>query len=240
MDTDTPTQPNAATHAPGIMTLPQAAGYLQLAEKTLLRMAQRGEAPAAKVGSQWRFMRTVIDDWLASQMRVRPYTPHKASEAPGEELPGVQDIFRPDLMNLKVRRGSREETVRSIVEPLASSGFARDSEALFSSILNREMMVSTAIGGGVALPHPHRARPGFFPSPAIAVGLCPEGADFDAPDRRPVYVFFTICATSDVTHVRLMAKVAWLAKDQEFLAALRTAPSPVAVQELLAARAAAA
>ncbi len=47
-----------------ILTLPEVAALLKVAEKTLYTMAQRGEIPAFKVRNQWRFKRTDIDSWI--------------------------------------------------------------------------------------------------------------------------------------------------------------------------------
>jgi excisionase family DNA binding protein len=55
-----------------IMTLAEMADYLKVAKRSLLRMAQRGDIPATKVASQWRFMRTVVDDWLITRMKALP------------------------------------------------------------------------------------------------------------------------------------------------------------------------
>ncbi|HEB11433.1 MAG TPA: DNA-binding protein, partial [Spirochaetales bacterium] len=45
-----------------IMTLSEVAQYLKLAEKTVLRMVHRGSIPAVKIASQWRFLRSVINE----------------------------------------------------------------------------------------------------------------------------------------------------------------------------------
>ncbi len=50
-----------------ILTLPEVAALLKVAEKTVYTMAQRAEIPAFKVRGQWRFKRTDIDGWIASQ-----------------------------------------------------------------------------------------------------------------------------------------------------------------------------
>ena len=39
-----------------IMTLAEMADYLKVARRSLLKMAERGDIPATKVASQWRFM----------------------------------------------------------------------------------------------------------------------------------------------------------------------------------------
>jgi excisionase family DNA binding protein len=55
-----------------VMTLSEVASYLKVAERTVLRMVHGGEIPCAKVGGQWRFLRTVVDDWLLSRMSLTP------------------------------------------------------------------------------------------------------------------------------------------------------------------------
>lgn len=51
------------------MTVSQVAELLQLSEKTVYRLAQRGELPGFKVGGSWRFRRRDIDAWAAKQIR---------------------------------------------------------------------------------------------------------------------------------------------------------------------------
>ena len=50
-----------------ILTLPEVAQLLKVADKTVYTMAQRGEIPAFKVRGQWRFKRTDLDQWIERQ-----------------------------------------------------------------------------------------------------------------------------------------------------------------------------
>ena len=50
-----------------ILTLPEVAGLLKVAEKTVYTMAQKSQLPAFKVGGQWRFRRIDIDHWIEQQ-----------------------------------------------------------------------------------------------------------------------------------------------------------------------------
>ena len=50
-----------------ILTLPEVARLLKVAEKTVYAMARRGALPAFKVGGQWRFKRDDIDAWIERQ-----------------------------------------------------------------------------------------------------------------------------------------------------------------------------
>jgi len=52
-----------------ILTLPEVAQLLKVAEKTVYTMAQKGGLPAFKVGGQWRFRRTDLHEWIDAKTR---------------------------------------------------------------------------------------------------------------------------------------------------------------------------
>src|SRR5712691_8272080 len=51
-----------------LMTVKELAAYLNLNERTVLKLAAEGPLPAVKVGNQWRFRKAMIDTWLDDQM----------------------------------------------------------------------------------------------------------------------------------------------------------------------------
>lgn len=51
-----------------VMTSVEAADYLKMHVKTVCRLAKEGKIPARKVGSEWRFLRSVLDRWLAEAL----------------------------------------------------------------------------------------------------------------------------------------------------------------------------
>jgi excisionase family DNA binding protein len=53
-----------------ILTLPEVADLLKVAEKTVYTMAQKGQIPAFKVRGQWRFKQVDIDRWIDDQKAV--------------------------------------------------------------------------------------------------------------------------------------------------------------------------
>jgi excisionase family DNA binding protein len=53
-----------------ILTLPEVATLLKVAEKTVYTMAQTGQIPAFKVRGQWRFKHDDIDLWIDEQKAV--------------------------------------------------------------------------------------------------------------------------------------------------------------------------
>ncbi len=217
------------------MTLSETAEYLQLAERTVLRMAQRGEIPAAKIASQWRFIRPLVREWLVAQMQSLPLSSSsEVSGGSGKHLLPLAEVLRPELMTFDIHPGPKEDIFRQLLVPLLKTGFARNADLLLKSLVDRERMMTTAIGHGIAAPHPRNPIPDMFPEPAIAMGVCPQGTDFNAIDDQLVHVFFLICATRIEIHLQLMAKISWLSR-QDVIMKLRGVSSPSEAMAVLAA-----
>ena len=51
-----------------LMTARQLAAYLNVNDRTVLKLVQDGVLPGVKVGNQWRFRKAMIDTWLDDQM----------------------------------------------------------------------------------------------------------------------------------------------------------------------------
>ena len=47
-----------------IMTLEEVASYLRLKPQTIYTWAQEGRIPGAKLGKEWRFKKSIIDEWF--------------------------------------------------------------------------------------------------------------------------------------------------------------------------------
>ncbi len=54
-----------------IMTIEEVAKYLKLKPQTIYSWAQNGKIPAAKLGKEWRFKKTVIDKWFNQHIDQR-------------------------------------------------------------------------------------------------------------------------------------------------------------------------
>ena len=52
------------------MTVRDVAGYLNVDEKTVYRLAQRGDLPGFKVAGAWRFKLSDLDEWIDLQKRA--------------------------------------------------------------------------------------------------------------------------------------------------------------------------
>lgn len=110
-----------------------------------------------------------------------------------------------------------------------------DAASLVAVLLERERLASTALGHGVAVPH------GVHPDLTRIVasfGRSRRGIAFDAPDRRPVHLFFVLIRPPDAAaaHLKALAKVSGILANAETRAALLSADDRAAMHRILAAR----
>jgi mannitol/fructose-specific phosphotransferase system IIA component (Ntr-type) len=111
----------------------------------------------------------------------------------------------------KLAGNDRESVIRELAR-LAAEVADIDQAMAFNNVWFREQMITSALGGGIAVPHAQLAG---LKQPAAAVGLCPDGIDFDAPDGQPVRLVVLLLTPIESigVHLDLMASIARLFRD---------------------------
>ncbi len=76
---------------PDILTMEQAADMLQVSTRTIQRMVKSGEIPGRQVGSQWRFDREQLRQWVRGDLKSwpRPLTQTELIEQEADRLGGA-------------------------------------------------------------------------------------------------------------------------------------------------------
>ncbi len=196
-----------------IMTLQEVAQYLKISEKSVLRMAQRGEIPVMKIASQWRFMRTLIDDWIMSRMKNVSKPPLVQMIEQSEIILPLSRLVKPEHILFHVTAGTIESVLAQLVEPLVKSKMITDAQNTLLLLKEREEMASTALSNGVALPHPRNPEQCRIAEPSIVIGICKDGTYFNSLDGKQTRLFFLVCSDSDIVHLKIMSKIGFLLKD---------------------------
>lgn len=129
------------------------------------------------------------------------------------------------LVVTDVAEGEVGEILAQLIAPLASGGFVDDTADVLAALISREEVLSTGIGLGIAVPH---AISGSLTDPHLVIGLSEGGVDFKSIDGGPVNVFFVLLSPRESAghHIRMLARIARLARHPEFVDALRTTKDP--------------
>jgi PTS system nitrogen regulatory IIA component len=130
---------------------------------------------------------------------------------------------------------TKSEALRRLALLLApAAGLVEDD--VERVLAEREKLQSTGVGGGVAIPH---GSIDGLEQQFGAVLLCPNGIDFDAIDGAPVSILFAVIGPKRAAgeHLKTLARVSRLLRDDEFRRRLLTAPSGRAAYDIIAAEA---
>ncbi len=130
-----------------------------------------------------------------------------------------------DLITFDLKSSKKDDVIRELVELAAKSPLVKDKHELFKDVVERENLVTTGVGYGVAFPHAKtRAARGIV----IAFGRSDDGVDFDAMDKKAVHLFFLIAAPEDAigAHLNVMARLSFIMKSVENREKLMNVNSP--------------
>lgn len=217
-----------------VMTLSEIANYLKVSEKTILRMAQGGDIPGAKISNQWRFMKTMIDDWFTMKMQATTKSDLAKVISTADKIVPVSKMITADRIILDLPQNAyRKEILTALVEPLKNSGLTTNATGFVEKLYERENMISTAIGHGIAVPHAREPEECGIKENCIVLGISPKGTDFNSLDGEKTYVFFLVCAMTDIMHLHLMAKVSMIMKNGNLVEKLCACKDKQKVIELL-------
>ncbi|MEO1136110.1 MAG: PTS sugar transporter subunit IIA [Pseudomonadota bacterium] len=140
---------------------------------------------------------------------------------------GLEDLLSPQgvIHNLKAR--CKREALKALAER-AGDLTGHSCEDIMGTLLEREQLGSTGVGDGVALPH------GKIEGLSKIVGVLARletPVSFDAVDDQPVDLVFMLLAPSNATaaHLKALAKVSRLFRDEDSREALRGADSAEAL-----------
>ena len=114
-----------------------------------------------------------------------------------------------------IEETSRDGVLQKMVDALALQGTLADPSRFHSAIMDREKLVSTGIGTGIALPHAKlKEYQHFF----IAIGILKgQGVDWDALDGYPVKLVFMIGGPEQkqTEYLSILSKLTQALRDED-------------------------
>jgi PTS system nitrogen regulatory IIA component len=146
----------------------------------------------------------------------------------------MTDFVARDAIIPELAAVNKEGAIREMVGGLGGVGFFKpaDTEDIVKAVLKRELLGSTGIGRGVAIPHTkHQSVERLIGT----VALSRPGVNFDSLDGEPVHVFVLLVSPQDRPgdHLRALENVSRVLRDDTFVRSLRQAPTREAIWALL-------
>lgn len=207
-----------------ILTIDEVAQYLRVSERTVYDWAQKGEIPAGKIGTVWRFKKDQIEKFVNDRLSSN-----------NSALPiNLRNIVSP-LRVAFLEQESKHDVIIELAEVLSTAPQIKRKDELIKGILQREELMSTAIGHGIAIPH---VRISSVTDVVMAVGICKKPIlDFGALDDSPVKLIFMIAAAYNQhnSYLKAISELSGKLKNKDFYDKLCSATNAQQVYDILVA-----
>lgn len=143
----------------------------------------------------------------------------------------LSDLFTDKNIEIGLGPAGKEALLESIVNDLDAKGFIKDRQVVVKDVIDREKVMSTGIGHGVAIPHAYtdgvdRLVAGFYRTS--------DEVDFEALDESKVDLFFIILGPKESRrdHIKVLAKISRLLNHDDFREDLRRASDAESVMNV--------
>ncbi len=132
--------------------------------------------------------------------------PRVIAEKPARGEPrktGISRFSAEELMVCDLTSDTTEGAIRELAEAMAANGFVSNADALVAAAMERESVLSTALGDGMAFPHVRGVEGGGL---TLALGVSKKGFVYDSAGARVNFVFFSaIPVAVSAFYLRLMS-----------------------------------
>ena len=142
------------------------------------------------------------------------------------------ELVAENIVKTPLESTDKPDVLRELVQILKDAGEIDDFDGVLKAVQDREDKQSTGLEDGIAVPH---CKTNAVKSLKLAIGISPQGIEFDSVDGRPSKLFFLLLAAPGMSgpHVEALAEIAKLACSKAFCKALTVADNPAEAVDLL-------
>jgi len=148
----------------------------------------------------------------------------------------LSDLVTPQAILPALKANSKKQVLQAIAEKAAALTGVEERD-IFETLVKREKLGSTGVGGGIAIPHGKLAKLdrifGLF-------ARLPKPIDFEALDETPVDLIFLLLApeSAGADHLKALARISRLLREPSTIEKLRSSKDRNALYAVLTAPAA--
>jgi len=127
----------------------------------------------------------------------------------------LQDVFLPDFIKINIEAEDKDEAFEELVAHYCHAGNNDAHQEILSSILRRELKMSTGIHKGIAVPH---GKTSAVKTLHGVLGISQKGVQYDALDGEPVYLLFMLISPLEDSekYLRLLKHLSELIEIPQF------------------------
>lgn len=223
------------------LSFKEACERVRIPEQILRDAVKYSEVPFRKQGSDVVFKASELDAWASARilsLSHKALHPEHAASTRMEVKNVRDDILLPQLLkaeyiDLDLTSKTRKSVIRDLVDKAENLGLLCDPADMLEQLEAREAVSSTALPGGIALPHPHHPDPYLVMEPFMLIAKARKPIWFGADDDAPTDIFCLVCCNENMRHLHVLARLCMMVRDTDILTSLRTVTTPDEALEAL-------
>ncbi|MFZ4773650.1 MAG: PTS sugar transporter subunit IIA, partial [Chlamydiia bacterium] len=198
------------------LKIEEVASLLHVSETTLLRWVQEFHLPSYQLQGQHLFCRSEVEAWILDQSSKKDellFSKEETEEGGWQTYSLYRAIHRGGVVFIEStsKAGAIEEVIGSVAKDLSL-----DSSTMIELLIDRENLMTTALGGEVAIPHTRECLI-RGPHDVVIVAIPRQPIEWGALDNKGVRVLFFLLACDDKRHLNLLAKIAHLTANKTLI-----------------------
>lgn len=145
----------------------------------------------------------------------------------------IHNLLMQDMVMPELEFQDSEGVLREMVSFLKSKDKIAKGKELYEKLSQREKLGSTAIGGGVAIPH---CKLKEAKNPVVMLAISKKGVDFHSLDGKPSHIFFLVVSSPDnpSLNLQILAAIAHLVrKSNDLLKKILEAENISAIMDII-------
>ena len=134
----------------------------------------------------------------------------------------IRKVILKESISLSLMARDKQGIIEELLDLIVRSGRVQDRKAVLKAILEREKKMSTGMHHGLAIPH---GKTDTVDTLLAAVGIIPEGIDFDSQDGEPTRIFILTVSPINRSgpHIQFLAEISRMLNQKDIRDALLAA-----------------
>ena len=144
---------------------------------------------------------------------------------------GIIDCTKSEYIKY-LKSENKFDAIEELADVFNNSNICEDTKVLISALREREEIMSTGIGLGIAIPH---AKLDCVNEMTFAIGISKKGIEFDSLDGNPVYLIILVVAgeSQHKDYLRLLSNIMGILKNEKAKNKIINASTPEELLEII-------
>ncbi|MCK5313396.1 MAG: PTS sugar transporter subunit IIA [Desulfobacteraceae bacterium] len=204
------------------LSLDDISKYLGVALNTVQRWVRQGKMPIQRKGANYTFRKQDLQKWASNNNLILSFDKEAITEVQDTLLPSLSDALKNGGIYYNVSGDNVETALKAALNAIDNIPLDLKNE-LFGKLMERENVLSTGVGNGIAIPHP-RAQSDKLESSMLSICFLENPIEYNALDNKPVSVLFILLCQSLEIHLHVLSTLSFCLRNNAFVSFLKTAP----------------